>query len=413
MEFWGPVLERFVVLTFDPLGQFDSGHWVGTAEYSPAFTYTFRFDGRAIRGDWQDVVRGNGWSEVPTRPENPVIGFWGPLEGRVLSRFDANGPGRQTMDAVDVEDSHHRLLTIAIERVGAEEIEVPAGRFRTTHYRSERFGWTDHWVDERGTLVRWRSEGGTYRWDLEHYPSPDPAEANGAVIARGVYDVSVAGKPAGSVPWSIDATVPGDIRVTAREQLEERTSRFDGSLDRDWRWKGSSETVHWVSGEGGGPPEIHHLEMFFFRDRVHLLRFRDRAYPLLQSRSVASPAPFYNVDYPVTAVAWLGDVPRLVGKEQPLPRLAHIANRYRGGGIEVQDAVITYIGPFAPSTPGAEGPGHQFVLRYPGGWEDSRIELWTDARFIPQRVRMGGAERDVEYRLRDYQVSDRGKLRSK
>ena len=35
MEFWGPVLERFVVLTFDSDGNFDSGHWVGTSEYSP------------------------------------------------------------------------------------------------------------------------------------------------------------------------------------------------------------------------------------------------------------------------------------------------------------------------------------------------------------------------------------------
>ena len=88
MEFWGPVLERFVVLTFDSDGNFDSGHWVGTSEYSPYFSYTFRFDGRAIRGDWEGSVRGRGFSEVPTRAENPVIGFWGPLDSLVLARFD-------------------------------------------------------------------------------------------------------------------------------------------------------------------------------------------------------------------------------------------------------------------------------------------------------------------------------------
>ena len=88
MEFWGPVLERFVVLTFDADGNFDSGHWVGTSEYSPHFSYTFRFDGRAIRGDWVDSVRGSGWSEVPTRAENPVIGFWG------ASRFARAGAVR-------------------------------------------------------------------------------------------------------------------------------------------------------------------------------------------------------------------------------------------------------------------------------------------------------------------------------
>ena len=129
MEFWGPVLERFVVLTFDADGNFDSGHWVGTSEYSPHFSYTFRFDGRAIRGDWVDSVRGSGWSEVPTRAENPVIGFWGPLDSLVLGRFEADGPDRQSFEVVDVEDSHHRLLNVTVERMGSAELEVPAGKF--------------------------------------------------------------------------------------------------------------------------------------------------------------------------------------------------------------------------------------------------------------------------------------------
>ena len=158
MEFWGPVLERFVVLTFDPDGNFDSGHWVGTSSYSPAFVYTMRNIGGALRGDWDDTVRGRGWSEVPTRPGTPLMGFWGPLESRLLARFDPSGPSRQQFDAVDVEDSHHRVLSVWAERLADEDVEVPAGRFHAHHYRTERFGPTDHWVDSQGNLVRWASE---------------------------------------------------------------------------------------------------------------------------------------------------------------------------------------------------------------------------------------------------------------
>jgi hypothetical protein len=406
MEFWGPVLERFVVLTFDSEAHFDSGHWVGTSDYSQHFSYTFRFDGRAIRGDWVGSVRGSGWSEVPTRPENPVIGFWGPLDSLVLTRFDPEGPDRQSFDAVDVEDSHHRLLTIAVERLGTEEIDVPAGRITTTRYQSERFGATQHWVDEKGTLIRWASENDRFRWDLTRAPSEEPLPRKTRRLASGAYEVtSSAGGPHGSVPWSLEQDDAGDYWLFATEELDRRISRFEGRLDSDWKWLGSTETVDWVLAEGQGPPEIHHLETFFYPDKLHLLRFRDRAYPVLQTRSVHSPVPFHLVNYPISALAWLRQVPRESGEES-LPELAHIANRYRGGGMEVQEATVGYLGRLPVEGPSGPVPGHHFELRYPGGWEDSTFEYWTDGRLVPLHLKMFAGEGALEYRLVEYEVQD-------
>jgi hypothetical protein len=398
MEFWGPVLDRFVVLSFDPQGHFDSGHWVGTSEYSAHFTYTFRFDGRVIRGDWQDSVRGSGWSEVPHRKENPLLGFWGPLESLLLRRFDPTGPERQTFDAADVEDSHHRQLTVTVERAGTEEIEVPAGRFRTTFYRSERFGTTHHWVDARGTLIRWSSEKGQYRWELERYPSPEPLPRQSRPVARGVYEVTAEGAgPRGTVEWSLERMAGDDLRLLASETLDQRTSRFEGLLDPAGNWKASTETARWTSGEGDGPPEIHHLETFFYRERIHVLRFRDRAYPLLQSAPVSGPL-FHPVNYPIAAFFWLRGVPRTPGADHRLAELAHIANRYRGGGLEVQPAKVRY------------GAGHHFLLSYPGGWRDSTVEIWTDDRLIPVRVRQDAGEGVVEYKLVRFELMDESAL---
>ena len=406
MEFWGPVLERFVVLTFDSDGNFDSGHWVGTSEYSPYFSYTFRFDGRAIRGDWEGSVRGRGFSEVPTRAENPVIGFWGPLDSLVLARFDPEGPDRQSLKVVDVEDSHHRLMDISVERMGTAEIEVPAGRFSTTHYQSERFGMTEHWIDGDGTIVRWASERGTFRWDLSRYPSGEPLERSTRPIAAGVYRLSsVPGGPTGTVPWSFEVDAEGGLWVFATEELAQRTSRFVGQLDPEWNWLGSTETVDWIEPEGEGTPEIHHLETFFYRDKLHLLRFRDRAYPVLQTRSVQSPVPFHLVNYPISAMAWLRKLPREPG-ERSISEVAHIANRYRGGGMEVQEAKYRSFGPVTVEGPAGPVPGHRFELRYPGGWEDSTFEFWTDEQLVPLRLKMFAGEGELEYRLVSYTVHD-------
>jgi len=402
MEFWGPVLDRFVALTFDPQGHFDSGHWVGTSVYSPHFAYTFRFDGRVIRGDWQDNVRGGGWSEVPHRPENPLLGFWGPLESILLARFDPDGPDRQTFDAADVEDSHHRMLTVTVDRLRREEIEVPAGQFRTTAYRSERFGPTHHWVDERGTAIRWSSEGNTYRWELERYPAPDPLPRETRPVATGAYEVTAgAGGPSGTVEWSLERTPKGGLRLLAAERLNVRASRFEGILDPEGNWKGSVETARWIKGEGDGPPEIHHLETFFYRERVHLLRFRDRAYPLLQSAPVKGPPLFHPINYPAAALFWLKRIPRETGVEHRVAELAHIGNRYRGGGLELQPATVRYLG------------DQHYLLRYPGGWLDSTFEIWTDRRLIPVRVKADAGEGVVEYRLSRYEVVDESVSRLK
>ena len=72
-----------------------------------------------------------------------------------------------------------------MERMGTAEIEVPAGRFSTTHYQSERFGMTEHWIDGDGTIVRWASERGTFRWDLSRYPSGEPLERSTRRLRQG------------------------------------------------------------------------------------------------------------------------------------------------------------------------------------------------------------------------------------
>ncbi len=400
MDFWGPVLDRFVVLTFGARGRFDSGHWVATSEYSPRFSYTFRHDGRVIRGDWQGSVVGSGRTEVPASPESPLLGFWGPLESLLLSAFDPEGPPRQRVEAVDVEDTHHRLLTVTIEKLEKETIRVPAGEAEANHFRTERFGATHHWVDDEGTLLRWSSENDTYRWELQHFPTKDLLpRAAAEPVANGEYEVTRDGEIEGSVAWSIRKEKNESFRLRASERVAERESELEGHLDASFHWKGATETVHWNVGEGLAPAETHHLETFFYRERVHLLRFRDRAYPMLQSRAARAPVPFHLVNYPVSAFFWLREVERIVGKEQTLPELAHIGNRYRGSALEVQEAYVTYLGEVEVQAPDGSVKGHHFRLRYPGGWEDSTFEYWTDGYFIPVRVKAQVGEGTLEYRL--------------
>lgn len=404
MEFWGPVLERFVVLTYDAQGRFDSGHWVGTSEYSPDFTYTFRSDGKTIRGDWQGSIRGKGWSEVPVNPRDPLMGFWGPLESLLLMRFETNGPDRQRFTAVDVEDSHHRLLETEVNRLGPESIVVPAGTFQATHFTSERFGTTHHWLDHRGDCIRWLAEDGRRSWELEVEKRPFPLPRQVTVVATGRYLVSSSeGGPAGQVSWKLAQDDDGNRWIEASEDLDRRKSRLEGRLDPQGNWLGSSERVDWLVGEGKAAPEIQHLETFFYRDKVHLLRFRDRAYPLLQSRAVTSPVPFYLVNYPFSAALWLRNVELKEGVEQQLPQLLHIANRFRGGGLELQPARVRFLGRTPRPGGGPEEESLHFELRYPGGWLDSRFEFWTDQERIPLLVKAWAEEGEVEYRLQEYE----------
>jgi hypothetical protein len=333
------------------------------------------------------------------------------LESLLLKRFDPDGPDRQTFDAVDVEDSHHRLLEVSVERLGTEQIEVPAGVFDAEHYQSERFGTTSHWLDENRVTLCWASESDTYRWELERYPAPEPLPRQTETVATGTYDVfGGSGNKRGVVSWAIERDDLENFRLQADEQLEVRTSCFEGQIDDQGKWQGSTETVHWTSGEGHGPPEIHHLEMFFYRERAHLLRFRDRAYPLLQSRVVASTPIFHLVNYPISAVFWLRNIERDTDREQVIEELAHIANRYRGGGLEVQKARVSYLGKYQIEDPVVAGSGHHFMLRYPGGWEDSTFEFWTDEHFVPLRLKMFAGEGELEYRLVQYDVSREGLL---
>ena len=378
LEFWGPVLDRFVVLTFNARGEFDSGHWVGTSDYSSDFHYSFHYDGRAIRGDWQGSVLGKCWHSVPTRPENPVIGFWGPLESLVVARFDPSGPDRQTLEAIDVEDTHHRTMTIAVERIGIEEINVPAGKFSATKYRSERFGATYHWIDEDGTVIRWASEDGAYRWDLESYPSSKPPITQMQKVATGTYKISSPESgPRGVLPWSLEVDAHGQVYIKAEEHLDRRISRFTGIVGLDGEWKCCSQDCKWTVPEGNGPPENQYFETFFFREHVYMLRFRRGAYPLLQSQPFGTPC-YHLVNYPITAGTWLRKLTLNPNQEQALPGFIHLANRYRGACMEAPMAAASYSREAIERVPRRPSPSHHFLLRYRGGWVNSTFECWTD-----------------------------------
>ena len=411
LEFWGPVLERFVVLTIDANDCFDSGHWVGTSDYSGDFRYSFRFDGRSIRGDWEGAVVGTSWNEVPSRPGNPLLGFWGPLESLLLLlRFDPQGPARQTFDAVDVEDTHHRQMTVSVERLGVEQIQVPAGRFSALHYRSERFGTCHHWIDEKGTVIRWASEGNAYRWDLDRYPSSEPLPRATQLVASGTYEVhSPAGGPRGVVPWSLEVDSKGGIRLLGEEHLDRRRGWFEGFLDPTGKWNGTSESSHWTIAEGEGLPEVHHFETFFFRRSIYVLRFRERAYPLLQSQPVGQAPFFHMVNYPIVASTWLRRLSLEPNREQRLLDFSHLGARYRGAVLELQAATAKYLGGLHVKGPNGTVPAHHFILSYPGGWVDSTFEYWTDMQFIPLRMKVNADEGAVEYELVRYdQASEEG-----
>ena len=63
-------------------------------------------------------------------------------------------------------------------------------------------------------------------------------------------------------------------------------------------------------------------------------------------------------------------------------------------------------GPVTVEGPAGPVPGHRFELRYPGGWEDSTFEFWTDEQLVPLRLKMFAGEGELEYRLVSYTVHD-------
>lgn len=405
--FFGPVLDRFMLVTLDPNGHFDSGHWVATSEFSADFSYRFHFDGSAIRGEWVDTNRGQGWADVPSPRGAPVVGFWGFPESLLLSGFKAGGPDRQTFEAVNVEDNLHRQVSVVAERLGKSEIEVPAGKFNATRYRVDRFGDTHQWLDEAGTLIRWSSEGGDLRWDLQRYPSKAAPPRSATPVARGVYEVSArGGEPLGTLEWSLEKTAAGELELIAAEHLDERTSRFRGSLTSDLKWKGSSESVDWVKGQDKGPPGLQHFETFFYREKFHLLRFQDRAYPYLQSRAVENDVPFHLINHPVSATFWLPNVRREADQEHSIGELAIFEHNYWGPGVEVQKARAVYLGRQEVESPAGPIAGHGFKLKYPGGWHASELTYWTDSHLVPMRVKLGAGKGYRHYRLASYTVLD-------
>jgi len=409
LEFWGPVLDRFVFVTFDSKGNFHSGAWVGSCEYQPDFCYVFHHDGNAIRGSWEGSVLGKCWNSVPCPSDVPLLGFWGELESLLISRYDSRGPRVQVLDAVDVEDMHHRRMKVEVERLGSEPIEVPAGRFSTTKYRSERFGSTHHWIDESGTLICWASEGNEYRWELESY-----SEGEGTVVssrpanemlARGVYRVSSPSNgPRGDLPWSLSADSNGCIHVSAAEHLDRRTSRFQAVLDADGRWEYVSESCHWNIAEGAGAEETHYFEIFFFRNSVYLLRLRPGAFPFLQKQSADATAEFHSVNYPVVSTCWLPHLSLDSGQLHRFTQVLHIANRYRGACLESQPATVECLVGTDKSSYERLDESRHFSLTYSGGWTNSVFDFWTDQYSVPQRAQVAAGEGVIDYELVDYEV---------
>lgn len=404
-EIFGPVLDRFIIITQEANGDFDSGHWVATSRYSPDFSYAFHFDGSAIRGVWEDSRRGHGRADVPSERGAPVVGFWGVLEALVLSEFDPEGPAVQRLEAIAVEDNVHRPMTVIAERLPDTKIEVPAGKFHTRAYRVRRFADTHHWLDENGVLIRWSSEEDTYQFVLERYPSSEKPIARGAAVATGAYAVKGRqAEPLGSIDWALEKTSERGLLLRAEGQVEGWRSRLVGTLGADRAWIGSTETVLWPQGQNSGPAMLQHVETFFYRRKFYLARFIDGAYPYLQSRVVEQPAAFQLVNYPVAATFWLNRVEREEGRKQSLSELIVLENNYWGTGADVLPAEVAYLGLEAAASPQGTVQAHKFQVDYPGGWHDFRLTYWTDERLVPLRMLVGTGWRD--YHLIRYEVHD-------
>ena len=151
--------------------------------------------------------------------------------------------------------------------------------------------------------------------------------------------------------------------------------------------------VRTMAQDGWGAPRIHAelTKLGFIISEITVSRLK-------------SPVPFHLVNYPISAVAWLRKLPE--PGERSISEVAHIANRYRGGGMEVQEAKYRSFGPVTVEGPTGPVPGHRFELRYPGGWEDSTFEFWTDEQLVPLRLKMFAGEGELEYRLVSYTVHD-------
>lgn len=409
MENYGPILDRFLIISYDENGDFDSGHWVATADYVPHFGYSYHFDGKAIRGRWEDSNRGQGWADVPAKRGTPVVTFWGFPESLILSEFNPDGSDRQWFDAAGIEDNIHTPLRVLVERKAPEKLQFATGEHLATPYRVTRFGDTHHWLNQDGTLLRWVSEGGHARWELERGPEPSPPERSVSPVAKGVYLISSPdGVSIGKLDWRIGKSDAGGLLLEADEETARRSSAFRGTIDGNGRWKGSSETVNWVTDNTGKPgAETQHFETFFYRERLHLARFRDASLPYLQSIKADRSVSFHHGDNPATAAFWLGKVVKEVGKEQRIDA-AVFENNYWGAGAEVHKVRVTYLGKTNVPGSGGRAKAHQYMLSYPGGWHDHEVRIWAGEEHVPIYVKKG----DAEYRLVDFDLLDPSMLGS-
>ena len=388
LGFFGGGLDRFVTASFTADGDFDSGHWIATTRDGGDFNYAYSHDGSTLVGRSWDRERGTVTTRVPCSSKCVPIGFFGPLESLVVGRFDLNGPSKQTIAAVGVEDGHHEALEVEVERMGRETITVAAGTFETTRYRSERYGDTMHWLDRDGVVVRWEAEGGSLRWDLEQAPGPfilsDDADN---AVASGRYDItSDDGKQLGSVAWRFRRHGDGALFLESEGGDDRHVSTFLGELTIDGWLRRATEWVRSAKGDPGGTL----FATFFHRKNAYLMRITDGAFPYLQQIEVDRPRAYQPLCVPVAATLWLRGEAHDAEKERTRP----LATFYRSptGSLFRRDASLVY----EPLE--GKGAGHHLTLSYPAGWFTRKLEFKTDDRFFPRYASLTTRNGLVHYR---------------
>ncbi|MCP3988733.1 MAG: hypothetical protein GY724_06655 [Actinomycetia bacterium] len=396
LGFFANGLDRFVTASFTGDGDFDGGHWIATSQDGGDFDYVYSHDGRTLAGRARDRERGTVTTRVPSSPKRVPIGFFGPLESLVVGRFDRSGPSEQTIAAIGVEDGHHEALDVKVECLGRETITVAAGTFETTRYRSERYGNTMHWLDDDAVVVRWESEGGAQRWDLEQAPGPftvlrdteNPA-------ASGRYDITKDdGEQVGSVDWRFRRQDDGTLLLESEGGDDHHVSTFVGELTVDGRLRRALEWVRPPEGDLGGAL----FATFFHRENAYLMRMTDGALPYLQQITIDRPYAYQPLYMPAAATLWLRNEARQPGEERTVALSTF--ERSPTGSLFQRDAQLVY------RPLGGEQEQHQFVLGYPAGWFKGMLEFKTDDLFIPQYAGLMTRHGLRHFRLVALEVND-------
>jgi hypothetical protein len=396
LGFFGGGLDRFVTASFTADGGFDGGHWIATTRDGGDFDYVFSHDGRTLVGRSKDRERGAVTTRVSSSPKRVPIGFFGPLDSLVVGRFDSDGPSIQTIAAIGVEDGHHEALEVEVERLGRETITVAAGTFETTRYRSERYADTIHWVDDDDVVVRWESEGGAQRWDLEQAPGPFVLSGDtDNAVASGRYDITNDdGNQLGSVAWRFRRQDDGELLLESEGGDDRHVSTFVAELTEDGQFRRVIEWVRPANGDPGGTL----FATFFHRNNAYLMRMTDGAFPYLQQIEMERSPAYHPLCLPVAAALWLRHEAHDPDKERICELLTF--DRSPTGSLFRRDAALVY------EQVEGDAERHQFVLSYPAGWFMRKLEFKTDHLFIPGHASLTTRNGIAHYSLEALEIND-------